>query len=112
MHLFTNTSTHRPRFASERRLIIQIGGEIVRDHGAEHGAKVRGALGAEASVKAPLRLLPGIAGGLQPLSTDFGQQKYLGAAIRGGCFNLEQSIALKRLNVAAKRSPVHDHFLS
>jgi len=35
----------------------------------------------------------------------------LGAAVDRGWFDFDQAIALKRLNVAAERSPVHDHFL-
>src|SRR6516165_5093818 len=92
-------------------VVIQSGGEIARDHGAQHGAKVRGALGAEATFEAGLRLLPSLAAGEEALFARFGQMQLLGAAVGRGCFDFDQAIALERKNVAADRSPVHDHFL-
>jgi len=63
------------------------------------------------SVEADLRLLPGFAAGLQPLFARFGEMQLFSAAVGRGCFNLDQSIALERKNVAAERGAIHDHFL-
>src|SRR5262249_32337484 len=109
--IYTLLPRHRPRSGRELRLVIQPGGEFARDNGAQHGTKVRGALGAEAGLEAGLRLLPGFAAGLQPLFARFGEMQLLGAAVGGGWFDLDQSIALERKSVAAERGPVHDHFL-
>ena len=81
--------TQRPRSPREQRLVIQSGGEIARDHGAQHGAKVRGALGAEATFEASLRLLPSLAAGDEALFARFGQMQLLGAAVGRGCLDFD-----------------------
>src|SRR5262245_45386465 len=88
--------TRRPRSGREWRLVIQSGGEIARDNSAQHGAKVSGALGAEATIEAGLRLLPGFAAGEEALFARFGEMQFLGAAVGRGWFDLDQSIALER----------------
>src|SRR6516164_6755751 len=97
--------------ASAIVLIRRFDREVARDHGAQHGAKVRGTLDTEAAFEAGLGVLPSLAAGEEALFARVGQMQILGAAVDRGWFDFDQAIALKRLNVAAERSPVHDHFL-
>ena len=85
--------------------------EVAGDYGAQNGAKIRRTLGAEAVVKARLRPHPGLAPGLQPLFPGFGQMQFLGATVGPESVDLDQSVPLKRLNVATERGAIHRHFL-
>src|ERR1700720_2793115 len=104
--LFFATKTYP---GARKALISEFGGQIAGDDGAQHGAKVRGAFGAEAAIKPRLRPFPSLAPGEQAPFAGFGEVEFLGAPVAGGYFDLDQTVALERQSIAAERGAVHDH---
>src|SRR5579862_9189574 len=86
--------------------------EFACDHSPEHCSQFRGAFGAKRGLKFCLRLRPSLESRLQALFTALSQVQFLSAAIRSRRFDLDPTITLQRLDIAAESGPVRDHVSS
>ena len=73
LSVYTLLSTTKTYPGARKASISEFGRQIAGDNGAQHGAKIRGAFGAETAIKSRLRAFPSFAPREQALFTGFGE---------------------------------------